>query len=59
LKRNAAVVPGNVGTSDDVPSLAGALVDPEPLVRAHAAWALGRIGSAEALGALRARMPNE
>jgi epoxyqueuosine reductase len=40
LKRNAAVVLGNVGTSDDVHVLARALDDSEPLVREHAAWAL-------------------
>jgi epoxyqueuosine reductase len=43
LKRNAAVVLGNVGTADDVDVLARALDDPEPLVREHAAWALTRI----------------
>jgi epoxyqueuosine reductase len=59
LKRNAAVVLGNVGTPDDVPALAAAVSDPEPLVRGHAAWALRRIGSAEALAALRERLPNE
>ncbi|HKH91748.1 MAG TPA: tRNA epoxyqueuosine(34) reductase QueG [Gemmatimonadaceae bacterium] len=42
LKRNAAVVLGNVGTSDDVEVLTCALGDPEPLVREHAAWALAR-----------------
>ncbi|MGZ8413891.1 MAG: tRNA epoxyqueuosine(34) reductase QueG [Gemmatirosa sp.] len=40
LKRNAAVVLGNVGTAEDVPALRQALDDPEPLVREHAAWAL-------------------
>jgi epoxyqueuosine reductase len=45
LKRNAAVVLGNVGTVEDVPALEQALADPEPLVREHAAWALGRIGA--------------
>lgn len=44
LKRNAAVVLGNVGTAADVPVLEQALADPEPLVREHAAWALTRIG---------------
>jgi epoxyqueuosine reductase len=44
LKRNAAVVLGNVGTSDDADVLTLALDDPEPLVREHAAWALGRVG---------------
>ena len=48
LARNAAVVLGNVGTPDDVPSLIAALEDAEPLVRLHAAWALAKIGSAGA-----------
>jgi len=43
LKRNAAVVLGNVGTPDDVPVLAHALDDPEPLLRDHARWAVERI----------------
>ena len=43
LKRNAAVVLGNVGTLDDVPTLRQALDDPEPMVREHAAWALARL----------------
>lgn len=43
LKRNAAVVLGNVGTADDVDVLTRALDDAEPLVRAHAAWALERL----------------
>ncbi len=41
LARNAAVVLGNVGTGDDVPLLEVALRHDEPLVREHAAWALG------------------
>ena len=44
MKRNAAVVLGNVGTADDVVVLTRALDDPEPLVREHAAWALRRLG---------------
>ena len=43
LKRNAAVVLGNVGTADDVDVLRRALDDDEPLVREHAAWALDSI----------------
>ena len=43
LKRNAAVVLGNVGTAEDIDVLTRALDDPEPLVREHAAWALARI----------------
>ena len=43
LRRNAAVVLGNVGTVEDVPVLERALDDPEPLVREHAAWALRQL----------------
>ncbi len=45
LKRNAAVVLGNVGTVEDVPVLEQARDDPERLVREHAAWALARLGA--------------
>jgi epoxyqueuosine reductase len=44
LKRNAALVLGNIGTVEDVWVLRQALADSEPLARKHAAWALGRIG---------------
>jgi hypothetical protein len=43
LKRNAAVVLGDVGTSAGVDVPTRALEDPEPLVREHAAWALDRV----------------
>jgi epoxyqueuosine reductase len=52
LKRNACVALGNRGDPATVPALAGALGDAEPLVRMHAAWALGRIGGAAARTAL-------
>jgi epoxyqueuosine reductase len=42
LKRNAAVVLGNVGTADDVDVLTRAL-DDEELVREHVAWALEQL----------------
>ncbi len=45
LKRNAAVVLGNMGNHDDVAALEAALSDPEPLVRQHAAWALERVAA--------------
>lgn len=45
LKRNAAVVLGNIGTSDDADVLTEALGDDEPLVREHAAWALERLAA--------------
>ncbi|HEX8849439.1 MAG TPA: tRNA epoxyqueuosine(34) reductase QueG [Gemmatimonadaceae bacterium] len=43
LKRNAAVVLGNVGTTEDTDVLTRALEDEEPIVREHAAWARGRL----------------
>lgn len=43
LARNAAVVLGNIGDERDVPALARASDDPEPLVRQHVAWALGQV----------------
>jgi len=57
--RNAAVAAGNLGSADDVPALIAALHDAEPLVRAHAAWALGKIGTAEARAALQTALPAE
>ena len=45
LRRNAAVVLGNVGTLDDTEVLDRALDDEEPLVREHARWALRRMES--------------
>jgi len=55
VARNAAVALGNSGNLEAVGALDRALRDdPEPLVRGHAAWALGRIGGPGALRALRA-----
>ncbi len=59
LLRNVAVALGNWGSSEAVPVLAAALADEEPLVRGHAAWALGRIGTAEAMQALRGKEGGE
>jgi epoxyqueuosine reductase len=52
LLRNVCVALGNIADRESVPALAGALEDPEPLVRGHAAWALGRVGGAGARGHL-------
>ncbi len=55
LLRNVAVALGNWGSPEAVPALAAALHDDEPLIRGHAAWALGRIGTPGARQALRGR----
>ncbi|MGH7895918.1 MAG: HEAT repeat domain-containing protein, partial [Candidatus Binatia bacterium] len=52
LVRNATVALGNSANPDAVPPLVRALGDADPLVRGHAAWALGRIGGATARCAL-------
>ena len=57
--RNVAVALGNSGSPEAVPALALALLDDEPLVRGHAAWALGRIGGGHAARALRERLDVE
>lgn len=44
LLRNTAVALGNWGDERAVPALVTALTDAEALVRAAAAWALGRVG---------------
>ena len=43
LLRNVCVALGNVGTAADLPVLERASQDEEPLVREHAAWAIGQI----------------
>ncbi len=43
IARNACVALGNIGGPDEVGILSVALGDSSPLVRGHAAWALGRI----------------
>jgi epoxyqueuosine reductase len=43
LLRNVAVALGNVGGVGELPALMQALGEPSPLVRAHVAWAIGRI----------------
>ena len=54
--RNVAVALGNLRSPQAVPALIRALDDEEPLVRGHAAWALGRIGLTAAMDALRRRL---
>lgn len=43
--RNVAVALGNWESPETLPMLEQLLADEEPLIRIHAAWALGRIGT--------------
>jgi epoxyqueuosine reductase len=56
LLRNACVALGNLGNPIAIPALTQALKHPLPLVRGHAAWALGRLGAS---GALLRALPEE
>ncbi|HEV8002114.1 MAG TPA: tRNA epoxyqueuosine(34) reductase QueG [Planctomycetaceae bacterium] len=56
LLRNAAIVLGNQRDRRAVPALERALNESEPVVRGAAAWALGQIGDASALAALKSRL---
>ena len=54
LRRNALVVLGNVGDGADPEveaALRRALVDPDPMLRSHAAWAAERLGRSDLLAA--------
>ena len=59
FQRNAAVALGNSGDHEMVPHLAQAMEDPEELVRAHAAWALGELGGGLARRALETARARE
>ena len=52
MQRNACVALGNLGDAAAMPALGRVLRQGEPLVRSHAAWALGRIGGPEAAALL-------
>jgi len=52
LRRNACVVIGNRARGEDLPALEDALTDADPVVRGHAAWAIGRLGGKAAHAAL-------
>ena len=59
LLRNVAVALGNWGHPDTIPPLATALRDCEPLIRGHAAWALGQIANAQARSVLAQALSSE
>lgn len=60
LVRNASVVAGNTTRSDLVDDLAQLLSgDEDPVLREHAAWALGKTGGLESIRALEAARTGE
>jgi epoxyqueuosine reductase len=59
LKRNACVALGNSGDKAAAPALVKVLRDEHPIVRGHAAWALGRLGGEEARAALEGALGTE
>jgi epoxyqueuosine reductase len=59
FQRNAAIAIANRGDRDAVPHLIRAMDNPEELVRAHVAWALGHLGGAEARAALETAAKQE
>lgn len=48
LARNIAVAMGNSGDANYIPDLERAALDPEPVVREHAEWALKKLGARSA-----------
>jgi epoxyqueuosine reductase len=59
LLRNVAVALGNLRDLRALPALEAAMHDAEPLIRSHAAWALGRIGGCGARQVLHAALSAE
>ncbi len=60
LVRNACIVAGNSGDPVHLPRLKHLLLsDPDGLVRAHAAWALGEIGGRESASLLEEALSDE
>lgn len=59
VQRNALVVLGNIGDPAAAPAAAAALLDVRPVIRGHAAWALGRIGGRESRQALDRALARE
>lgn len=59
LQRNVCVALGNIGDPAATSALAKSLRHESSIVRQHAAWALSRIGGAEALDALRTALDTE
>lgn len=59
IQRNAAIALGNIGVPVAVASLVRTLESPNPMLKGHAAWALGKIGGKRAKQALERARPKE
>ncbi len=59
LLRTVCVVLGNHGHPDSIAPLAAATDDRDPIIRGHAAWALGQLHTPEARAALKAAAASE
>ena len=59
LLRNVAVALGNSGSSEAIPPLIEVLRDKEPLIRAHAVWALGQLLQEKAPSVLAENLADE
>ena len=59
LLRNVAVALGNLRDLRALPALEAALHEADPLVRSHAAWALGRLGGSSARRILHTALSSE
>ena len=59
LQRNVCIALGNIGDPVAVPGLIEAMRSDQPVVRSHAAWALGRIGGELADAALELALSTE
>lgn len=59
MQRNACIALGNLGEESAVPALSRALQSAHPLVKQHAAWALGQIGGSEPEHALKRALETE
>lgn len=59
LLRNVSIALGNSKNPEAIAPLRAALQDPEPLVRGHVAWALGRFEDREARNALQQQLMHE
>jgi epoxyqueuosine reductase len=59
LLRNAAIVLGNRANPDSIPALVVGLADTESIVREASAWALGQIGTTQAIQLLHQRLAIE